>query len=292
MSLNGWIGIAEIARKIKKIDIGIDNIARKVKGVWIGDENGIARKCIVLGITAPTNLRVNSSTSSTSSTCKLTWTAATITGATGITYYIYKNGVQVATTTSTSYTFSTSTISGWSRASLTVKAYNAATGYSEASNAVTFTYKAASAKVTVNASKYADTYNSSYANTGTTTSIVGRSTSDAPVGTALQFLAPRGGWSQFSKAVLHVQRTGGSASGNVRVHKLTNAYSGSISALQAYYGNVGTSIGTVAVAGGTGWFSIDVSSFIPSSGEFAVTLVCRDSYMTIDGTNAYIQLTA
>lgn len=292
MSLNGWIGIAEIARKIKKIDIGIDNIARKVKGVWIGDENGIARKSIVLGITAPSNLRVNGSTSSTGSSCRLTWTAATITGATGITYYIYKNGVQAAATTSTSYTFSTGTISGWSRASLTVKAYNAATGYSEASNAVTFTYKAASAKVTVNASKYADTYNSSYANTGTTTSIVGRSTSDAPVGTALQFLAPSGGWSQYSKAVLYVQRTGGSASGNVRVHKLTNAYSGSISALQAYYGNVGTSIGTVAVAGGTGWFSIDVSSYIPSSGEFAVTLVCRDSYMTVDGTTAYIQLTA
>ena len=58
------------------------------------------------------------------------------------------------------------------------------------------------------------------------------------------------------------------------------------------YGNVGTSIGTVAVAGGTGWFSIDVSSYIPSSGEFAVTLVCRDSYMTVDGTTAYIQLTA
>lgn len=58
------------------------------------------------------------------------------------------------------------------------------------------------------------------------------------------------------------------------------------------YGNVGTSIGTVAVAGGTGWFSIDVSSYIPSSGEFAVTLVCRDNHMTVDGTTAYIQLTA
>ena len=52
-------------------------------------------------ITAPSNLRVNGSTSSTSSTCKLTWTEATLSGATGtITYYIYKNGSQVATTTS------------------------------------------------------------------------------------------------------------------------------------------------------------------------------------------------
>lgn len=244
-------------------------------------------------LTAPSNLKVNGSTSSTSSSCKLTWTASTLSGATGtITYYIYKDGTQVATTTNTSYTFSTSTITGWSGVSLKVRAYNSSAGYSAYTSTVTFTYKAASAKLTVNASKYADTDNSSYANTGTSTSVVGRSTTDAPVGTALQFLAPSGGWSQYSKAVLYVQRTGGSASGNVRVHKLTNAYSGSISALQAYYGNVGTSIGTVAVAGGTGWFSIDVSSFIPSSGEFAVTLVCRDSYMVVDGTNAYIQLTA
>lgn len=247
----------------------------------------------VASITAPTNLRVNGLTSDSDSYCTLTWTAATLSGATGtITYYIYKDGSQVATTTSTSYTFGTSTISGWSGASLKIRAYNSSAGYSAYTSAVTFTYKAASAKLTVNASKYADTDNSSYANTGTSTSVVGRSTTDAPVGTALQFLAPSGGWSQYSKAVLYVQRTGGAASGNVRVHKLTNAYSGSISALQAYYGNVGTSIGTVAVAGGTGWFSIDVSNYIPSSGEFAVTLVCRDSYMTVDGTTAYIQLTA
>lgn len=389
MPFKGWFGIVETARQFKKIDIGVANVARKVKAIWIGDENNLARKIIFLSISAPTNLKVNGLTSDSDSYCTLTWTAATITGAAGITYYIYRNGVQVATTTSTSYTFTTSTISSWSGVTLTVKAYNETTGFSDTSNAVTytyvqpitltaptnlkvngstsstssscrltwtastlsgatgtityyiykdntqvatttstsytfgtstisgwssaslkiraynssagysaytstvtFTYKAASAKLTVNASKYADTYNSSYANTGTSASVVGRSTTDAPVGTALQFLAPSGGWSQYSKAVLYVQRTGGSASGNVRVHKLTNAYSGSISALQAYYGNVGTSIGTVAVAGGTGWFSIDVSSFIPSSGEFAVTLVCRDSYMTVDGTTAYIQLTA
>ncbi len=61
-----------------------------------------------ISISAPSNLRVNGSTSSTSSACKLTWNASTLSGATGtITYYIYKNGSQVATTTSTSYTFST-----------------------------------------------------------------------------------------------------------------------------------------------------------------------------------------
>ena len=91
-------------------------------------------------ITAPSNLRVNGSTSSTSSTCKLTWTASTLSGATGtITYYIYKDGSQVATTTSTSYTFSTSTITGWSGVSLKVRAYNSSAGYSAYTSAVTFT---------------------------------------------------------------------------------------------------------------------------------------------------------
>ena len=91
-------------------------------------------------ITAPSNLRVNGLTSDSDSTCTLTWTAATITGAAGITYYIYRNGVQAATTTSTSYTFTTSAISSWSNVTLTVKAYNETTGFSSASNAVTFTY--------------------------------------------------------------------------------------------------------------------------------------------------------
>lgn len=96
-------------------------------------------------ITAPSNLRVNGSTSSTSSACKLTWTASTLSGATGtITYYIYKDGSQVATTTSTSYTFSMSTITGWSGVSLKVRAYNSSAGYSAYTSAVTFTYKVSS----------------------------------------------------------------------------------------------------------------------------------------------------
>ena len=172
-------------------------------------------------ITAPSNLRVNGSTSSTSSACKLTWKAAALSGATGtITYYIYKNGSQVATTTSTSYTFSTSTITGWSGVSLKVRAYNSSAGYSAYTSAVTFTYKVSDTRVTVAASKYATTDNSSFANSGGTSCIVGRSTKDKPVGTAMKFNAPSGGWSQFSKAVLHVQRTGGSASATVQVGKL------------------------------------------------------------------------
>nr|DAH63207.1 MAG TPA: Prolactin, Prolactin receptor dependence, hematopoietic cytokine, HORMONE-HORMONE.8A [Caudoviricetes sp.] len=242
-------------------------------------------------ISSPYNLKVNGLSSDTDSHCNLTWSAATLSNASGgITYYIYKDGTQVATTTDTSYSFSASTIANWSGASLKVDAYNSEAGWSGYSNTVTFTYKAKSATVTVNASKYADTDNSTYANTGGSSCVVGRSTTDAPVGTAMQFLPPSGGWSQFSKATLHVYRNGGTASGTVRVHKLSDRYSSSIKALQAYYGNIGTSIGSVSVAGGNGWFTIDVASDLPASGEFAITLVCRDSYMVVDGTNAYISL--
>ena len=245
-------------------------------------------------ITAPTNLRVNGSTSSTSSACKLTWTAATLSGATGtITYYIYKNGSQVATTTSTSYTFSTSTITGWSGVSLKVRAYNSSAGYSAYTNAVTFTYRVSSTRVTVSASKYATTDNSSFANSGGTSCIVGRSTKDKPVGTAMKFNAPRGGWSQFSKAVLHVQRTGGSAGATVRVGKLNVAYSTTLYTTEFYYGNYDTSIGSASASAATSWFSLDISSALPSgSGELGITLTSTNAYAAVDGTNAYIQLSA
>lgn len=245
-------------------------------------------------LTAPGNLRVNGSTSSTSSACKLTWTASTLSGATGtITYYIYKDGAQVATTTSTSYTFSQSTITGWSGASLKVRAYNSSAGYSAYTSAVTFTYKVSDTMVTVAASKYATTDNSSFANSGGTSCIVGRSTKDKPVGTAMKFNAPSGGWSQFSKAVLHVQRTGGSASATVQVGKLDVAYSTTLYTTEFYYGNYDTSIGSASASAATSWFSLDISSALPSgSGELGITLTSTNAYAAVDGTNAYIQLSA
>lgn len=245
-------------------------------------------------LTAPGNLRVNGSTSSTSSACKLTWTASTLSGATGtITYYIYKDGAQVATTTSTSYTFSQSTITGWSGASLKVRAYNSSAGYSAYTSAVTFTYKVSDTRVTVAASKYATTDNSSFANSGGTSCIVGRSTKDKPVGTAMKFNAPSGGWSQFSKAVLHVQRTGGSASATVQVGKLDVAYSTTLYTTEFYYGNYDTSIGSASASAATSWFSLDISSALPSgSGELGITLTSTNAYAAVDGTNAYIQLSA
>ena len=245
-------------------------------------------------LTAPGNLRVNGSTSSTGSSCRLTWTASTLSGATGtITYYIYKDGAQVATTTSTSYTFSTSTITGWSGASLKVRAYNSSAGYSAYTSAVTFTYRPASVNITVAASKYATSDNSSLANTGGSSCTVGRSTSSSPVGTAMKFNAPSGGWSQYSRATLYVQRTGGSASANVEFGKLHVPYSNTLYCTEFYYGNYANRIGAVDVAGGTGWFSIDISSYLPSgTSELGVTLMSKNSYITVDGTNAYIQLSA
>lgn len=244
-------------------------------------------------LTAPSNLKVNGASSSTSSACKLTWTASTLNGATGtITYYIYKDGTQVATTTSTSYTFSQSTITGWSGASLKVRAYNSSAGYSAYTSAVTFTYQVSDTKVTVAASKYATTDNSSLANTGGTSCTVGRSTSSSPVGTAMKFNAPSGGWSQFSRATLYVQRTGGSASANVQIGKLHVPYSNTLYCTEFYHGQYANNIGSVDVTGGTGWFSINISSYLPSSGELGITLMSKNAYIVVDGTNAYIQLSA
>ena len=246
-----------------------------------------------VALTAPSNLKVNGASSSTSSACKLTWTASTLSGATGtITYYIYKDGAQVATTTSTSYTFSTSTITGWSGASLKVRAYNSSAGYSAYTSAVTFTYRPASVNITVAASKYATTDNSSLANTGGTSCTVGRSTSSSPVGTAMKFNAPSGGWSQFSRATLYVQRTGGSAPANVQIGKLHVPYSNTLYCTEFYHGQYANNIGSVDVAGGTGWFSINISSYLPSSGELGITLMSKNAYIVVDGTNAYIQLSA
>lgn len=242
-------------------------------------------------LTAPSNLKVNGSTSSTSSACKLTWTASTLSGATGtITYYIYKDGTQVATTTSTSYTFPQSTITGWSGAFLKVRAYNSSAGYSAYTSAVTFTYKVSDTRVTVAASKYATSDNSSLANTGGTSCSVGRATSSSVVGTAMKFNAPSGGWSQYSRATLYVQRTGGSASANVQIGRMDVPYSNTLYCTEFYYGNYATEIGSVDVAGSTGWFSINISSYLPSSGELGITLMSKNAYIVVDGTNAYIQL--
>lgn len=147
-------------------------------------------------VSNPSNLKVNGSTSSTSSSCSLTWSApATVQPSATVNYRIYVNSSSFATTTSTSYSFSSSTISSWTSArTIKVEAYTSYATCPGYSNEVTFTYKSASTNVTVAASKYATTDNSSFANSGGSSCVVGRSTSSTPVGTAMKFNAPSGGW--------------------------------------------------------------------------------------------------
>lgn len=244
-------------------------------------------------VSNPSNLRVNGSTSSTSSSCSLTWSApATVQPSATVTYRIYVNNSSFATTTSTSYSFSSSTISSWTSArTIKVEAYTSYATCPGYSNEVTFTYKPASTNVTVAASKYATTENSSFANTGGSSCVVGRSTSSSPVGTAMKFNAPSGGWGSYSRAVLHVYRTGGSASATVIVGHLNQAYSAIIYCNKFYYNNYTSEIGTVSVGAASTWFSLDITSYKPSgSGEWGITLTSKNAYATVNGTNAYITL--
>ena len=244
-------------------------------------------------VSNPSNLRVNGSTSSTSSSCSLTWSApATVQPSATVNYRIYVNGSSFATTTSTSYSFSSSTISSWTSArTIKVEAYTSYATCPGYSNEVTFTYKPASTNVTVAASKYATTDNSSFANTGGSSCVVGRSTSSSPVGTAMKFNAPSGGWGSYSRAVLHVYRTGGSASATVIVGHLNQAYSATIYCDKFYYNNYTSEIGSVSVGAASTWFSLDITSYKPSgSGEWGITLTSKNAYATVDGTNAYITL--
>lgn len=243
-------------------------------------------------VSNPSNLRVNGSTSSTSSSCSLTWSApATVQPSATVTYRIYVNNSSFATTSSTSYSFSSSTISSWTSArTIKVEAYTSYATCPGYSNEVTFTYKPASTNVTVAASKYATTDNSFFANTGGSSCVVGRSTSSSPVGTAMKFNAPSGGWGSYSRAVLHVYRTGGSASATVIVGHLNQAYSATIYCDKFYYNNYTSEIGSVSVGAASTWFSLDITSYKPSSGEWGITLTSKNAYATVDGTNAYITL--
>lgn len=244
-------------------------------------------------VSNPSNLKVNGSTSSTSSSCSLTWSApATIQPSATVTYRIYVNNSSFATTTSTSYSFSSSTISSWTSArTIKVEAYTSYATCPGYSNEVTFTYKPASTNVTVAASKYATTDNSSFANSGGSSCVVGRSTSSTPVGTAMKFNAPSGGWGSYSRAVLHVCRTGGSASATVIVGHLNQAYSATIYCDKFYHNNYTSQIGSVSVGAASTWFSLDITSYKPSgSGEWGITLTSKNAYATVDGTNAYITL--
>lgn len=242
-------------------------------------------------ISAPTSLKVNGGTSSIDSSCSLTWSApTTVQPSATVSYRIYVNGSSFATTTSTSYSFSSSTISSWTTArAIKVEAYTSyiTSGYS---NEVTFTYKPTTIDVVVAESKYAKSGNSSFANAGSTTCTVGRSTSSSPVGAAMRFDEPTAGWAAYSSAVLHVYRVGGSASSTVIVGHLNQSYSTTIYCDKFYYNNYTSEIGQVTVTKAPVWFELDITSYKPTSGEWGITLTSKNAATTVDGTNAYITL--
>lgn len=102
-------------------------------------------------INAPSGLKV---TTATAQTCALSWTAAKLNYTTGtITYSIRRNGTEVATTTSTSYTVPESTTKDWgtSVSTMTIVAIGRSLGdtasgsslTSSATSGVSYTYRAA-----------------------------------------------------------------------------------------------------------------------------------------------------
>lgn len=263
--------------------------AKTSEGIW--SKNSSAGYFQYTELSNPINLQVNGSTTSTSPNCVLTWERpATIVPTALVTYDIYVDGVLAASTTDLTWTFSSATISSWlGERTITVRASTTYAASTE-SNSVTYSYALPSIDVLVAASKYATSSNSSFANTGGTKCNVGRSTKSSPVGTAMRFDEPSVGWSSYSSAVLHVQRNAGTASCTITIGKLNQTYATTIYCTQFYYGNYTTSMGQVTVGAATQWFSLDISSYIPTSGEWGITLTSTNAYCLVDGTTAYITL--
>ena len=95
-------------------------------------------------ITAPSSLKINSTTSYTGRTAPLTWTAGSLSNGGAVTYSIRKGGVEFATTTSTSYTVAESVTKGWGTSAVTLTVVAIGAGLtSGASNGVTYTYQPA-----------------------------------------------------------------------------------------------------------------------------------------------------
>ncbi len=143
----------------------------------------------------------------------------------------------------------------------------------------------------MNASKYCPSGYSSISIAGTESSEIGRSTKNAYRGMAVQFLAPEGGWGNYTKATLHVYRVGGSASANVEVGKMNVEYSTYLAGEKFYYNNYMEVLGGLDVAGGAGWFTYDASSALPTGdAELGITLASKNAYIAVNGTNIYLHL--
>lgn len=126
MGKNIYIGVDNVARKVKQPHIGVDNVARKVKSGFIGvdnvarqffsggtplsalavgavvklNESGVAQEYIVVNQGAPGNFSQYGSTYSYDSSCNGTW-------------LLRKNCIQTGVWGSSSLNFNTSTIQNW-----------------------------------------------------------------------------------------------------------------------------------------------------------------------------------
>lgn len=71
------------------------------------------------------------------------------------------------------------------------------------------------------------------------------------------------------------------------------AYSTTLYCTEFYYGQYASSMGSVDAGAASRWVSIDISSYLPSgTSELGITLMSKNAYCIVDGTNAYIQLSA
>lgn len=80
-----WVGVSNVARKVKNIYVGVDGKARKVKAAWVG-VNGVARLIYQSIVTLPaTSSRYNTSGSATTSGSTL-YARSSSTGYAGMTF--------------------------------------------------------------------------------------------------------------------------------------------------------------------------------------------------------------
>jgi len=110
----------------------------KEEGVqWFGD-TGTAVTITVVDTIAPTTPGSLQSTGKTTSTVSLSWSASTDNSG-AVTYAIYRNGGGTPVGTTTNTTFTDTSLTHSTTYSYTVKAYDAASNYSAASNSINVT---------------------------------------------------------------------------------------------------------------------------------------------------------
>lgn len=167
-------------------------------------------------ITNPSGLLVNGVSSDIDGTCQLTWDAATFSPAedTTITYEIYVDGINLFSTTGTSYTLPTSTIKSWAEEKdIKVRAKGVRKGravYSEYTNSIYYTFT--SNLHLLCASGFNNTSTSNSVNSSSQR--VGGATTSAKYGVYLKFQKPVLDWDTITTMTLHIYRTEGTARGN------------------------------------------------------------------------------